>query len=561
MPPRRKKSSTATSAALETPTTTPTSTPAPKKKKPMTWEKDAIEPGFSKPGHFKQWRGKKGTGVSKEVLANEIVQELADKGIHHRIPRDIRTKITELQASFTSTCDWIRNTGQGLLAKDAANGTNNIRDIVIKRFKYYYDLEEVMGEQDNANPCDTVDLTSELVPNLLADHDPNLAKERHPDPLLLSLTGNDLELDDSETDGPPRPTPGVNGTSSPAPESGAAKAGSRSKSNSKKVSLPQGLEKAISDTYKYQYKSLTSFINCWPCGARTYLGPNWQLGSAPAGELSSACQQTTEFMSQDRHNTHTRTTPWAQDGQMATHQALISFLNGSLVMEMKVITAGLPPRVRGPSSAVRFLKCYTCMAYIIELRNFESPGRQPEFSFVMVHQKKLCYELLQAAGISLQPRQVTFKRFNVTYDFSEFPPSPTRSVEMDPDDLCCFCDEILPKNPSAAFLKANKKLQALPEVRARNKSKNPSALYLPFPQRAEHCQLHQAELATIPDGINRGWPTQIDFGAHKACGFQDKFATFQVEQPGYYGPPGYRHITQALNDLFKPSPAVQSAPL
>ncbi|POW12700.1 hypothetical protein PSHT_07987, partial [Puccinia striiformis] len=49
-------------------------------------------------------------------------------------------------------------------------------------------------------------------------------------------------------------------------------------------------------------------------------------------------------------------------------------------------------------------------------------------------------------------------------------------------------------------------------------------------------------------------------GAHKACGFQDKFATFQVEQPGYYGPPGYRHITQALNDLFKPSPAVQSAP-
>ncbi|KAI9612575.1 hypothetical protein H4Q26_007732 [Puccinia striiformis f. sp. tritici PST-130] len=121
-------------------------------------------------------------------------------------------------------------------------------------------------------------------------------------------------------------------------------------------------------------------------------------------------------------------------------------------------------------------------------------------------------ELLQAAGISLQPRQVTFKRFNVTYDFSEFPPSPTRSVEMDPDDLCCFCDEILPKNPSAAFLKANKKLRALPEVRARNKSKNPSALYLPFPQRAEHCQLHQAELTTIPDGINRGWPTQIDFG-------------------------------------------------
>ncbi|POV97236.1 hypothetical protein PSTT_15207 [Puccinia striiformis] len=244
MPPRKKKSSTATSAALETPTITPTPPPASKKKKPIPWEKDAVEPGFSsmrilldwiqEPGHFKKWRGKKGSGVSKEVLANEIVQELADKGIHHRIPRDIRTKITELQNSFTSTCDWIRNTGQGLLAKDAANGTTNIRDIVIKQFKYYYDLEEVMGERDNANPRDTVDSTSELVPNLLADHDPNLAQERHPDPLLSSLTGNDFELEDSETDGPPRPTPGDNGTSSPAPESGAAKAGSRSKSNSKK---------------------------------------------------------------------------------------------------------------------------------------------------------------------------------------------------------------------------------------------------------------------------------------------------------------------------------------
>ncbi|KAI7936276.1 hypothetical protein MJO29_015579 [Puccinia striiformis f. sp. tritici] len=142
-------------------------------------------------------------------------------------------------------------------------------------------------------------------------------------------------------------------------------------------------------------------------------------------------------------------------------------------------------------------------------------------------------ETLQAAGISLQPRQVAVERFNVTYEVLDLPPSPTPSVEMDPDDLCCFCDEILPKNPSAAFLKANKSLRALPEVRARNESKNPLVLYLPvslhffmyiikirralisgtwqFGQRAEHCQLHEAELSTIPDGINRGWPTQIDF--------------------------------------------------
>ncbi|POW09558.1 hypothetical protein PSTT_06733 [Puccinia striiformis] len=71
-------------------------------------------------------------------------------------------------------------------------------------------------------------------------------------------------------------------------------------------------------------------------------------------------------------------------------------------------------------------------------------------------------ETLQAAGISLQSRQVAVERFNVTYEVLDLPPSPTPSVEMDPDDLCCFCDEILPKNPSAAFLKANKSLRAPP---------------------------------------------------------------------------------------------------
>ncbi|POV96513.1 hypothetical protein PSTT_15606 [Puccinia striiformis] len=170
-------------------------------------------------------------------------------------------------------------------------------------------------------------------------------------------------------------------------------------------------------------------------------------------------------------------------------------------------------------------------------------------------------ELLQAAGISLQPRQVTFKRFNVTYDFSEFPPSPTRSVEMDPDDLCCFCDEILPKNPSAAFLKANKKLRALPEVRARNKSKNPSALYLPFPQRAEHCQLHQAELPPYLMELIEDGPRRLTLAHTKHAAFKTNLPPFKWNNPGSsYGPPGYRHITQALNDLFKPSPAVQSAP-
>ncbi|KAI9623234.1 hypothetical protein H4Q26_014730 [Puccinia striiformis f. sp. tritici PST-130] len=250
MPPRKRKNSTATSAALETQTNTPTSTPAAKKKKSIPWDKDAVNPGFSSHQETLQ----SGEERREEVLANEIVQKLAAQGINHCIARDIRTKITELQMNFTCACDFLRNTGQGILAEDVANGTDNIRAGVIKRCKYYYDLEEVMAVRANANPQDTIDSTSELVPNLLADHD----HDKDPDPLLSLLTGHNAELEESETDGPPGPTGGVNDTPSPAPDSAVAKAGSRSKSNSKKAGLPQGLEKAISDTYEYRYKNLTS---------------------------------------------------------------------------------------------------------------------------------------------------------------------------------------------------------------------------------------------------------------------------------------------------------------
>ncbi|KAI7936928.1 hypothetical protein MJO28_015827, partial [Puccinia striiformis f. sp. tritici] len=49
-------------------------------------------------------------------------------------------------------------------------------------------------------------------------------------------------------------------------------------------------------------------------------------------------------------------------------------------------------------------------------------------------------------------------------------------------------------------------------------------------------------------------------GAHRARGLENQFATFQGEQPGYYGAQGYQHIMEALNVLFKQSAAVQLAP-
>ncbi|POW07695.1 hypothetical protein PSTT_08054, partial [Puccinia striiformis] len=124
------------------------------------------------------WRGKKGTSVSKEV-ENKIVQNLLTKG-----------SITVSQGTSTPKS---RNSRPA--SPPRATGSVTLAKASLQKM------------------LPTIPKTS----------------GRHPDTLLSLLTGNDFE-----TNAPPRPTAGVNDTSSPASELGAAKAGSRSKSNSKK---------------------------------------------------------------------------------------------------------------------------------------------------------------------------------------------------------------------------------------------------------------------------------------------------------------------------------------
>ncbi|POW11563.1 hypothetical protein PSHT_08410 [Puccinia striiformis] len=162
-------------------------------------------------------------------------------------------------------------------------------------------------------------------------------------------------------------------------------------------------------------------------------------------------------------------------------------------------------------------------------------------------------ESLHAVGISLQPCQAVTEQFQMTYDFSDFAASPTPSVELDPAEMCCFCDEILPTTPSARFLKSNKALRALPEVRTRRESKNPLALYLPM--YLERIISRQVPSTFLNDAVEQ----YRTLGAYTARGFANEFATFEVEQPGYYGAEGYKHIIQALNVMSEHSADVQIA--
>ncbi|EHS64037.1 uncharacterized protein PGTG_22001 [Puccinia graminis f. sp. tritici CRL 75-36-700-3] len=250
MPPRKKKNPPA-----PTPTPTPAQSrpAAPKRKQPVSWEKDGVD-GFSSiriliewltsDGNFKRWRGKKGNGLNKEALASEVVALMVSHGIHHRNNKDIRTKIQELQDNYSSACNWLRNTGSGVLDEDIANGTDNVRAAVIKRCKYFYDLDEVMRERTCAIPEDIVDTTSGDVPDII--NPPSEGPEGVLDPLIDSIgEGNK----GSDQDG------------SVADSGTAAKSNTKAPFKSKKPkksTLPAGLEKAIQDTSDYRVKCLQS---------------------------------------------------------------------------------------------------------------------------------------------------------------------------------------------------------------------------------------------------------------------------------------------------------------
>ncbi|KAH9824117.1 hypothetical protein DFH28DRAFT_879628, partial [Melampsora americana] len=80
--------------------------------------------------------------------------------------------------------------------------------------------------------------------------------------------------------------------------------------------------------------------------------------------------------------------------------------------------------------------------------------------------------------------------------------------ECDPN-LCPFCDDPLPAQPSSRLTTLKSILFALPNIR--KQGGHPNAMSLPFPQTASFCALHNAEKHTIPMGICKGWPTSIDW--------------------------------------------------
>ncbi|EGG05804.1 uncharacterized protein MELLADRAFT_87717 [Melampsora larici-populina 98AG31] len=99
--------------------------------------------------------------------------------------------------------------------------------------------------------------------------------------------------------------------------------------------------------------------------------------------------------------------------------------------------------------------------------------------------------------------------------------SRTSSDSDDGKDLCPFCDEEMPPNPSSKLLKMKAELLLLPNIT--KGIGRPGAMSLPWLQRASFCGLHDAEREVIPHGLTQGWPTSIDFKKLERVSFKLAF--------------------------------------
>ncbi|KAG8688931.1 hypothetical protein FRC08_011187 [Ceratobasidium sp. 394] len=160
-------------------------------------------------------------------------------------------------------------------------------------------------------------------------------------------------------------------------------------------------------------------------------------------------------------------------------------------------------------------------------------------------------------------------------------------LHVDPKDLCPFCDELLPDNPSPDLLRtmAELRLLAKPEPRPRN----PLGLTAPLTTFINLCHMHRAESTHVQRGKDNNWPAVIDWnnvrkrlrgmqivdalreiisdpesseffvtlsetikrdGALKAASIKAQLDSFELSHPGYYGEQGTLVFFDVLTELF-----------
>ncbi|KAI9625992.1 hypothetical protein H4Q26_015980 [Puccinia striiformis f. sp. tritici PST-130] len=219
----------------------PGSTQPKKKKKSILWDQDGVNGGSSSIELVIQWL----------ITGNNYKRWRGDT------EEGIRQKIADLQRSYNNACDFTKNTGEGILAEDEANGVHTVQDQILELCPYWDLLDPVMSDRSVTEPLHIRSSVGGDQPGRLMlpeDDSINTAESNHPPlpsnttPPLPSLglndnsEGSELPDIDSMFRQPPGATSQANSaparlTTTPAPKPKAKKHRSSKRANTRTSKL------------------------------------------------------------------------------------------------------------------------------------------------------------------------------------------------------------------------------------------------------------------------------------------------------------------------------------
>ncbi|PLW13223.1 hypothetical protein PCASD_21149 [Puccinia coronata f. sp. avenae] len=117
--------------------------------------------------------------------------------------------------------------------------------------------------------------------------------------------------------------------------------------------------------------------------------------------------------------------------------------------------------------------------------NYAPPNNSPSIKIpnMPVDILKDMKEVLHLHGLQLQEdssKEMIHPAFRGNVTMPDLPKAPQTLIQASKGNLCVFCDEPMPLNPSCRLKKLGEYLQAKPEVQHRREPTNPWALHLPL---------------------------------------------------------------------------------
>ncbi|WAQ81674.1 hypothetical protein PtA15_1A1016 [Puccinia triticina] len=74
------------------------------------------------------------------------------RGITHRDTKGVRQKISDLQSSYNTARDFLKNTGEGIMENDEINGVRTVEDCINTLCRYWSFLDPIMGSRSVTEP-------------------------------------------------------------------------------------------------------------------------------------------------------------------------------------------------------------------------------------------------------------------------------------------------------------------------------------------------------------------------------------------------------------------------